>query len=146
MIPTGNHRRAGRGERVPGKLVSPPHGRPLAALLAEQGRSVLVVDGDAQPQPPRWFGVNVADQPTIGDLLMKRASLEAVVTDTNTAGVRIDAGLRELDADVIADLTNCRRASALKTALDGHAGVILIDTPGDQRAGYNLKSVVAITW
>lgn len=126
-----NHRRALAVANASGSAGKSTTVVTLAALLAEQGRSVLVVDGDAQATATEWFGVDAADQPTIGDLLMKRAPLEAVVTDTNTAGVRIVPASRGLDADVIALTSAAAGEQRLKTALrTAAADVILIDCPG----------------
>lgn len=104
----------------------------LAALLAEQGRSVLVIDGDSQATATSWLGVELADgQPSIGDLLHRRATLDAVVVATNVAGVSLVPADRNLDGDVIALTAAPGGQNRLRTILANVAyDVVIIDCPG----------------
>lgn len=106
----------------------------LAALLAEAGQRVLVVDFDAQANATSFLGVD-PDQlsASIGDVLLKRASLLDALVETSAPGVQLLPASRRLDADVF-DLQNVtgremRLRNALRDAPD-HLDVVLVDCPG----------------
>lgn len=104
----------------------------LAALIAEQGRSVLVIDGDSQATATSWLGVELEDgQPSIGDLLHRRATLDQVVVDTKVPGVQVIPADRNLDGDVIALTAAPGGQNRLRTVLASVThDVVLIDCPG----------------
>jgi len=104
----------------------------LAALLAQQGRSVLVIDGDSQATATSWLGVELKDgQPSLGDLLHRRAQLDAVVVETNVAGVSLIPADRNLDGDVIALTAAPGGQNRLRAILVGVThDVVIIDCPG----------------
>ena len=72
----------------------------LAALLAEAGHSVLLVDSDAQANASTWLGV---DEPglTTGDVLLKRAAAADAIVDTEVENLRLLPANDRLDGDVV---------------------------------------------
>lgn len=104
----------------------------LAALLADQGKTVLVIDGDAQATATRWLGVDPGEAPGIGDLLMRRATYSEVVVATRTEGLHLIPSSRALDLDVIALTATTGGEQRLRIALakNATADVVLIDCPG----------------
>lgn len=103
----------------------------LAALLAETGRTVLVVDADSQANATDWLGVTDATI-TLSEVLRNEARLQDTIVDTNTAGVQLVPANRSLEATAI--ILNVERAGEqrLRKALKGvDADVILIDCPGN---------------
>lgn len=106
----------------------------IAALLARQGRRVLVVDGDAQATATGWLGVTVAaGQPTTGDVLLRRVSLHEATVATPVDGVSVVPAARRLDGDSL-QLTSVRAGEQrLRLALEADppaADVVLVDCPG----------------
>jgi len=104
----------------------------LATLLGER-RRVLVIDGDAQATTTKWFGVKpAAGQPTIADVLLRRASLAEAVVDTGVQGVQLVPADWGLDAAVL-ELAAVRAGEQrLRLALEGRDPevTVLIDCPG----------------
>ena len=104
----------------------------LAALLAGQGRAVVVVDLDAQANATSGLGVDEADVGfTSGDVLLRRCAWSKALIDTEVVGVQLIPANRGLSADV-RDLDKVTaREHRLKLALrDATADVVLVDCPG----------------
>ena len=104
----------------------------LATLLAET-RPVLLIDGDAQATATKWLGARPGEgQPTLGDVLLRRASLDEATIETGVPGVRLVPSSWALDAAIL-ELAGVRAGEQrLRLALDGRdPGVtVLIDCPG----------------
>lgn len=103
----------------------------LAALLAEEGKNVLVVDLDGQANATTWLGV-AGGEATSADVLLRRASLDQAMQPTNTASVHVLASTPQMDI-AAADLTRVTGGEQrLRLALQGLSGVdvVLIDCPG----------------
>lgn len=105
----------------------------LAALLADAGTRVLVVDLDGQANATTWLGVAPQDlQVTAGDVLLRRATTGEAIRDTNTDRVRLLGSSTAMDASA-ADLTRVTGGEQrLRLALTGlvDVDVVLIDCPG----------------
>lgn len=104
----------------------------LAALLAQQGRSVVVVDLDAQANATSGLGVDDADVTLAsGDVLLRRCAWSEALVATEVEGVQLIPANRGLSADV-RDLDKViAREHRLKVALrDATADVVLVDCPG----------------
>lgn len=105
----------------------------LAALLADAGTRVLVVDLDGQANATTWLGVAPENlQATAADVLLRRASTGEAIQDTNTDRVRLLGSSAAMDASA-ADLTRVtggeqRLRMALTSLVD--IDVVLIDCPG----------------
>src|SRR5947207_6160037 len=68
----------------------------LAAVLAERGLSVLVVDLDPQASASLWLGRG--REPGLYRAIAERASLEPYVRPTSVTDIELIAGSRELAA------------------------------------------------
>lgn len=106
----------------------------LAALLAESGREVLLVDVDAQSNATSWLGIDPDDvEISSGDVLLKRARLEEAIVETSTPRLRLVPATPGLDGDAIALLSETGREMRLKLALRAcpdDVDVVIIDCPG----------------
>ena len=105
----------------------------LAAHLAERGRRVVVVDLDGQANSTRWLGLDPEEiDVTSASVMLRDASLEQALAETNTPGVRLVPATEGVHADAIRlqQVTGreLRLASALRKLED--ADVVLIDCPG----------------
>lgn len=105
----------------------------LAALLAQRGVRVVVIDLDGQANSTRWLGIDPdAVDATSGAVMLRTATLADALVETNTPGVRLVPASESVYADGITlqQVTGreMRLASALRK-LDG-ADVVLIDCPG----------------
>ena len=103
----------------------------LADLIG-QTRRVVVVDADAQGTATSWLGYPPDEvQTTLGDVLLRRASLDEALLPTRTTGVRLVPSNRTLDAAAIELNSVIGREQRLRLALAGiDADVVLIDCPG----------------
>jgi chromosome partitioning protein len=103
----------------------------LADLIGRT-RSVVVVDADAQGTATSWLGYQPdAVQTTLGDVLLRRATLDQAVLPTRTKGVRLIPSNRTLDAAAIELNSVIGREQRLRLALAGiDTDVVLIDCPG----------------
>ncbi|WP_432523001.1 ParA family protein [Kineococcus sp. SYSU DK006] len=104
----------------------------LAALLAEAGHSVLLVDSDAQANASTWLGV---DEPelTTGDVLLKRAAAADAIVDTEVENLRLLPANDRLDGDVVELARALGAEQRLRLALESlptPADVTIIDCPG----------------
>jgi chromosome partitioning protein len=101
----------------------------LAAVLAERGLAVLVVDLDPQASPSLWLGRG--REPGLYRAIAEKADLRTYVRPTGVAGIELIAGSRELAA--VDDLRGrIGIQTALKRALakvGGDWDVVLIDCP-----------------
>lgn len=106
----------------------------LAALLAESGREVLLVDVDPQSNATTWLGIDPDEvEISSGDVLMKRGTLDEAIVETSTPRLRLVPATPSLDGDAIALLGETGREQRLKLALRScpdDVDVILIDCPG----------------
>lgn len=105
----------------------------LAALLAQRGVRVVVIDLDGQANSTRWLGIDPdAVDATSGAVMLRTATLADALVETNTPGVRLVPASESVYADGITlqQVTGreMRLASALRK-LD-NAEVVLIDCPG----------------
>ena len=106
----------------------------IAALLAEQGYGVLLIDADGQANASAWLGVETASY-TTGDVLHQRVSLAEACVTTTVPRLILLPSTQTLDADAV----NLARAvggeQRLRLALDQlseaeRPDVVLIDCPG----------------
>lgn len=106
----------------------------LAGLYAKVGRTVLVVDADAQANATRWLGVDPAEvRYTTAHVLLNRTPLdEAVVVSPLMEGrIRVLPGGQGLDDVPVLLPTMTGGEQRLRFALtDVEADVVLIDCPG----------------
>ncbi|MDR1768336.1 MAG: AAA family ATPase, partial [Propionibacteriaceae bacterium] len=105
----------------------------LAALHAQLGRKVLVIDADAQANATQWLGVDPdAAAATTGSVLLRRASIRDAATGTNTPNIDVVPSNRTLDADLFHLATAVGAHNRLRSALadlDGY-DLVLVDCPG----------------
>lgn len=103
----------------------------LATLLAEAGRSVVLVDADAQANASDWLGLADHDGPTLTQLVLQEACLDDVLTDTPIDNLRVIPADRGLDAVPIRLNSVVGRELRLRKVLAGiTADVVIIDCPG----------------
>lgn len=106
----------------------------LAGLLAEQGRTVLVVDGDAQATATEWLGLDrhhLSRQ--LGDVLLRRCRASEALSPTPTPGITVLPASRQLDADLVSLNAAPGREQRLRLALAEvveQFDTVLIDCPG----------------
>ena len=105
----------------------------LAAHLAARGQRVVVVDLDGQANSTRWLGLDPDEiDVTSASVMLRDASLEQALAETNTPGVRLVPATEGVHAQAIRlqQVTGreLRLASALRKLED--ADVVLIDCPG----------------
>ncbi len=104
----------------------------LAALAAEAGHRVLIVDADDQGSATKWLGHHLT--PSLFEVLRDGgASLDSMALETTVTGLEVVPASRELkDADArlggqVGIQNSLRDALAGSVARD----IVLIDTPGD---------------
>ena len=105
----------------------------LAAHLVERGRRVVVVDLDGQANSTRWFGLEPDElEATSAALMLREATVEEAVVETNTEGVRLVPANEGVYADGIRLQQVTGREMRLATALRNlkDTDVVLIDCPG----------------
>ena len=104
----------------------------LAVLMAQTGRSVVVVDADPQANATSWLGVVPDDlDVTLADVMTGKAGVDQVILDTATPRLRLIPSNRALDAVPTQLNASIGREQKLRKALAGVAAdVILIDCPG----------------
>lgn len=128
----------------------------LAALLAERGRQVLVVDLDPQSNATEWLGHDPDEvEVSSATVLLKRAELAEALVETGIEGLfLLPAARRRMDAELIQLQGVPARDMRLKQALrDCPEGIdtVLIDCPGSMgvmtlAALVPATSVVTVTW
>jgi chromosome partitioning protein len=104
-----------------------------AALMGRDGLAVLVVDADAQASAGLGLGVDPpVGAPTLGDVLLKTASLADAVVTSPVPGVSVVPASRALDGQTQRLRAMPAPELRLRRALDQAAGfdVVLIDCPG----------------
>ncbi len=103
----------------------------IAALLAEQGHDVLLIDSDAQANATTWLGVTSTGA-GLGDVLLRRASLAETIVQTSIPGLRLVPANRRLNADAVELSRALAGEQRLRLALEDlrPADVTLIDCPG----------------
>ncbi len=107
----------------------------LAGALAEQGFRILCIDMDPQANLTVGLGVNLGTvERSMADVLSDgRATLEQVVTPTQTTGIDVAPATLELASTEVELFSAIGREHALREALDGWAGeqydFVLIDCP-----------------
>jgi len=120
----------------------------MAALLAEEGLRVVVLDLDAQANATFSLGIDDAEDrqlATIGDVLLRRVDLADALVQTSVAGLRMVSAHGNLNGAamelgrVVAGEQRLRQALA-KTSLD--ADVVLLDCPGALNI-YTMAALVA---
>ena len=104
----------------------------LAAILAAQGRNVLVVDGDPQATATEWLGVDPEQvERDTGAVMLGQSTLDDAMLDTNVPGVRLLPAAPSLDGDVLEVAKLLGAEQRLRRALAGAAAdVVFIDCPG----------------
>ncbi|GAB7192796.1 ParA family protein [Kineococcus sp. NUM-3379] len=103
----------------------------LAALLAEAGHRVLVMDADPQANATSALGLN-DPKVTLGDVLLRRADLADAIAETAVPGLHLVPSSGRLDADAV-DLSHVTGGEQrLRLALNQGPSydVVLIDCPG----------------
>lgn len=102
----------------------------LAAGLASDKVSVLLVDLDPQGNASSGLGVNAADGPTTYDLILGQAKLVDTVRETSTPGLFILPASNTLVAAEVELVDVAQREYQLKQALQhGTYDYIIIDCP-----------------
>ena len=118
-----------------------------AAILAERGQRVLVVDGDWQMDASRWLGLDEAELPedrhTLLDVLLDRDAVTDAIAPSSLAGIDLLPSSPDLQ-DAARLLAGTRGVEGqLRRALDtveDRYDVILIDC----RAGTEIPTVAGI--
>jgi chromosome partitioning protein len=103
----------------------------LAAYLAKQGASVLIVDADPQGNATSGFGIDKhAIEASLYDVLFSKTTLQKATIDTNTKGVSIVPSNSSLASAEVDMVSIDDREHLLKNAIknDEH-DFILIDCP-----------------
>ncbi|MCA2011847.1 AAA family ATPase [Cereibacter sphaeroides] len=94
----------------------------LAASLAEEGKSVLVVDMDPQGNASTGLGVAVEQRNlTIYDMLLGDADPKAVIVETETKGVSVIPATTELSSSDVQLYNVNKRSFLLRDALASQA-------------------------
>ncbi len=107
----------------------------LAGALAEQGFRVLCVDMDPQANLTVGLGVNLGTvERSMADVLSEgRATVEQIVTPTQTTGIDVAPATLELASTEVELFSAIGREHALREALEGWAGeqyeFVLVDCP-----------------
>lgn len=103
----------------------------LAALLAETGRTVRLVDLDAQANASHWLTADQIEL-TIGDVLLRGTSLDKATTSTALAGLDLVPATASLDDAAVQLGRTTGGEQRLRLALESSAAydVTLIDCPG----------------
>ncbi len=106
----------------------------VAAWLAASGRRVLLADLDTQGHAGKSLGIDVRGlAPTIHDLLLGRASFEAVVRATPVPGLELLPANKALSAFPMEVAPAADRADKLRQALEAvppdRYDFVLIDAP-----------------
>lgn len=103
----------------------------IAALLAEAGHDVLLIDSDAQANATTWLGVNDPAL-TLGDVLLRRATLAEAVVSTAVPGLRLVPASDRLDGDAVELQRALGGDQRLRAALQSMppADATIIDCPG----------------
>ena len=105
----------------------------LAALVAQTGQRVLLIDADAQGTATHWCGITVGEgQATIADLLLGTATIGDVIVSTAVEGLLLVPAAADLEPTMV-EIERKRGAELrLRKALDGYtqADVVIIDCPG----------------
>lgn len=117
----------------------------LAAILAEQGHRILVVDTDWQMDASRWLGIDEGDldgRVTLFEVLQDRSRIDQAVTASTVPGVDLLPASPEL-AKAASKLGRLGTERQLRRALDtveDRYDIILIDC----RAGTELPTLAGL--
>lgn len=115
----------------------------LSALLAGQGKRVLMVDLDAQANATRWLGVDPDEVAhTSGDVLLRRAAVMDAVVASDLDGVWVLPGRDDLTVDLVDLQAQASGVLRLRKPLQEaiaelNVDVVLLDCPG---------SMTLLTW
>ncbi|NHC13706.1 ParA family protein [Motilibacter deserti] len=109
----------------------------LAALLAQGGHEVLLLDSDAQANATTWLGGNEPEA-TLGDVLLRRRGLTLTdaAVETDVPRLRLVPADERLDADAVELSRALGGEQRLRQALEAMAeqqaaaDVVLVDCPG----------------
>lgn len=105
----------------------------LAALLAQAGTRVLVVDTDVQATATSWLGITPDETATIGDVMLGTKSIDEVAVATNTDNVWLVPAWRGLEEQVQRLAGKVAPQQQLAQAIGNatiSADVMLVDSPG----------------
>lgn len=106
----------------------------LAALMARQGRSVVVGDLDLQANATTWLGVDPDDlEYDIGQMMLKKVDLPGALVETNTPGVRLLPASSDLGGDVVEMQRAAGSEQRLRVAfrnLPDDVDSVILDCPG----------------
>ena len=118
----------------------------MAALLASSGRSVRLIDLDAQANATWWLGHDEGSGWSSGDVLMRRCGIDAAAVETSVEGLTLVPASRGLTGTVSELMRSLGPEQRLRLALAdaSHCDVTIIDCPGALGA-LTLSAMVAAT-
>lgn len=115
----------------------------LAALLATDGRRVLLIDLDSQANATSALGVDpAAIRYTVGSVMLQEATLAEATVETSIEGLALVPSSDALDEQAVALGAITGAEQRLKRALrDADADVVILDC----QAGVSLFPIAALT-
>jgi len=119
----------------------------IAAILAGQGRQVLLIDLDSQANATRWVGISAEEVThTSGDVLLRTSTLAETTLKTTTHGLHVLPGSPALRHQRLQLGTITGAEQRLRTALreDDH-DIVIIDSQAGAGELYPLAAMVAAT-
>lgn len=119
----------------------------LAAVAAEQGLQVLLVDLDPQANATRWVGVDPSTvEVNSGAVLLRQATLAEAVVDTAVPGLRLLPATEDLQHQRIELGRATMAEQRLRRALDGvEADLVIIDCQAGVAELLPVTAMVAAT-